>query len=109
MKRFLAEELPAGSSRATRGAWSGRCFGASTSYAGYKTDAAIVRRPRFLMPLRWPQKTQNDELLVALHRLLSAFLGKPIGRSTGVKFPQLAKVRRPAAAAAIARWRWPVV
>ena len=39
---------------ATRGAWNGRSFGPSTSSASYKTDAGIVPRPPFRMPLRWP-------------------------------------------------------
>jgi hypothetical protein len=43
---------PLASSPATRRALSGRSFGPSTSFAGFRMNAGIVPHPRFWMPLR---------------------------------------------------------
>ena len=55
-----------------KGAWNGRFFGPSTSSDSYRTDAGIVPRPRFWMPLRWSQEIPNDELLTDLRGAASA-------------------------------------
>ena len=51
---------PSASSPATKGAWNGRSFGISTSSASARTNAGIVPRRRFWMPLRSTQAIQND-------------------------------------------------